>query len=326
MKKGFIVLLFSVFCGLCANAGKISTITATIHGYTGDVVYFDFMEQMADSREFPYQEGQTYSFDVELEDITMLKINTWVWICLKPGDSITVDLTYKERNYMSAEFTGAEDVVAVNNALRDMRMGRVAEKYRMDPDAAVVTLVPAADYHAQCLKRWQVEKEILDSVRQYMPEKMYYYLLSEHESIFLGNLIVFPYLRASYDRKNVEDVLPEGYWTVLDDYTPRGDEGSLYSHAYDGFLLSFVEYAHKRELAREGKEWQKNFSLQEGFDMIVDYYANDKSILDAVLCVYLYNAASAGKDFDEVDKLVKLYLKKYNKEKRFRNILQEVMQ
>ena len=51
-----------------------------------------------------------------------------------------------------------------------------------------------------------------------------------------------------------------------------------------------------------------------------------KNMVDAALCVYLYNAAAAGRDFDDVDKLVKLYLKKYNKNKKYREILQEVMQ
>lgn len=326
MKRLVLLFLFCVSCTVLAFAGKVSTITATIHGYTGETVYFDLIEQPEDSYEFPYAEGQTYTFDVELKGITMLKINAWVWICLKPGDSITVDLTYDGRNYKSAEFSGAEDVVAVNTALRDMRMARVAQKYRMDPDAALVTLVPAADYHAQCLERWQTEKAALDAVRKYMPDKMYYYLLSEHEAIFLGNLIVYPAMRASYDGKPVEQVMPADYWTVLDNYEPRGDEGSLYSHGYDGFLLTFADYAYKRDLVRAGKDWQKSFSLKEGFDMVVDFYSDNKNIIDAALCVYLYNAVAAGEDFDEVDELVKLYLKKYNKEKRFRKILQEVMQ
>ena len=327
MKKGLILLLLSVGLCLCASAGKVSTITATIHGYNRETVYFDFIEQMEDSHEFPYVDGQTYSFEVELKDITMLKINAWVWICLKPGDSITVDLTYDGNNYKTAEFSGAEDVVAVNNALRDMRMGRVAERYRTDTDAALVTLVPVVDYYNQCLHRWKVEKEILDGARQYMSDKMYYYLLSEHEAIFLGNLIAYPYQWAGYHGKRVEDAIPEGYWTVLDDYEPRGDEGSLYSHGYDGFLLTFVDYAHKRELVRQGSaDWQKQPSLRGGFDMVVDFYGDNKRILDATLCVYLYNAAAAGRDFDEVDKLTQLYLKKYNKEKKYREILQEVMQ
>ena len=159
-----------------------------------------------------------------------------------------------------------------------------------------------------------------------MPDKMYYYLLSEHEAIFLGNLIVYPAMRASYDGKPVEQVMPADYWTVLDNYEPRGDEGSLYSHGYDGFLLTFADYAYKRNLVRAGKDWRQELSLRGGFDMLVDFYGNNKNMVDAALCVYLYNAAAAGRDFDDVDKLVKLYLKKYNKNKKYREILQEVMQ
>lgn len=325
MKKGVLLFMLSAVLCLGANAAKVSTITATITGYNGKSVYFDLMEQMEDSHEFPYADGQTYTFDVELKDITMLKINNFVWICLKPGDSITVDLTYDGRTYKSAEFSGAEDVVAVNNALRDMRMSRVATRYKMDPDAAVVTLQPAADYQAQSLTRWKEEKAILDGARQYMSDKMYYYLLSEHEAVFLSNIISFPYMRAAYDRKDISEVMPKDYWTVLDDYTPRSDEGSLYSHAYDGFLLPYADYVYKRNLVREGKDWNKQFSLKEGFDMLVGFYT-DKNLRDAALCVYLYNAAAAGEDFKEIDKLAKLYYKKYNKNKRFRNALQEVLQ
>ena len=42
--------------------------------------------------------------------------------------------------------------------------------------------------------------------------------------------------------------------------------------------------------------------------------------------MFLYDAVAANKDFDMVEKLVKDYLKKYNKEKEYKKILNQVMQ
>ena len=66
--------MLSVGLCLCASAGKVSTITATIHGYNRETVYFDFIEQMEDSHEFPYVDGQTYSFEVEFSTTIYLDI------------------------------------------------------------------------------------------------------------------------------------------------------------------------------------------------------------------------------------------------------------
>ncbi len=325
MKRLLLICLMTAVCQ-CIYAKKKSLITVTTTGYSGEMMYFDFMQQPEINTEYTYREGETISFEVELNDITMLKINAWIWICLKPGDSITVDLQYEKKTYKAAEFRGAEDVVAVNNALRDMRMLRIENRYKMDPKAAMITLVPADKYHAMCLEEWKKETEILNQAKGYMPEKMYYFLLSEHEAIFLSNLITYPALRASYDGKAVEDILPEGYWNVLDNYTVRSDAGSLLSSNYAGFLLPYSDYVRKRDMIRKGMNpyEEKPYSLEEGFEYLVDFY--DKNLRDAALCVYLYNAAAAGMDFNVIDKLTAEYLKKYNKNKTYKRMLLEVMQ
>lgn len=323
MKKILLFILLGVFCQY-AGAVKKSVITATVTGYTGQKIYFDFIQQPEASCEFEYREGQPLSCEVELEDITMLKINSWVWICLKPGDSINIQLKFEDRSYREAEFSGAEDVVAVNNTIRDMRMLRVKNRYKTNVNAALVTLVPADKYHAQCLEQWEKEIEILNGARRYMSDEMYNFLLSEHEAIFLNNLIIYPFMRASYDGKNVEEIFPEGYWDVLDDYVVRSDKGSLRSDAYAGFLVPYEEYVYRRELRRAGGEWGKQRSLAEGFDALAKFY--DKNLRDAALCVYLYNAAAEGRDFEEIDKLTERYLKNYNKNKRYKKMLLEVMQ
>ena len=323
MVKLLLPLIVLALCHCAAMAGK-TVVTATLKGYSGKMVYFDFMPQTEENREYPYEEGRTYTFEADLKDITLMKINSWVWICLKPGDNLSVSLTYNERNYRTAEFSGTADAVAVNEALRDMRMLRVGNRYKTDTDAAAVTLVPADTYQNMCLEQWKKETEILDRAKGRMSGKMYNFLLSEHEAMFLGNLIAFPYLRASYDRKQIGDVLPEDYWEVLDHYTPRGDKGSLYSQAYEGFLVPYADYVRRRELARVGKEWTADLTLEEGFDYLASFYQKD--MRDAALCVYLYNAAASGKDFGRIDKLTKIYLKKYNKNKKYRDVLTEVMQ
>ena len=86
MKNLILVLLVSCFSAFSLTAKEVSRVSAQIQGFNGKMVYFDFVEKDGINQEFPYMENQEMEFGVELDDITMMKINAWVVVCLEPGD------------------------------------------------------------------------------------------------------------------------------------------------------------------------------------------------------------------------------------------------
>ena len=114
------------------------------------------------------------------------------------------------------------------------------------------------------------------------------------------------------------------YWSALDGYKLRDDEASLRSRAYQCMLAPYKDYVRAKEARDAGKEYEPLTSLEEQYKDFVAFY--DGSLRDTALFVFLYNSGAAGEDFDVIEKLVKDYLKKYNKNKEYKKILNQVMQ
>ena len=324
MRRIILALLLGCIFILPAGAkGKMTYITAEIQGYNGDMVYFDFMEKEGINAELPYQENQLMEIAVELDDITMLRINTWIYVCLQPGDSIHAKIVYDGKYHKTAEYTGTPQAVAIATALQEIRAARRAAGYKANMPAALVTLVEAKDYYAQTLSEWKKEICILDQVRDRISPGVYNNVLSELDGVFLTNLINYPYASAGFHKKKIQDCLADGYWDVLNDYKPRGDKASLRNRGYMSFLTTYKDYMRRKEAGNKAEGFTPNKSLEDEYADLADFY--DGSLRDAALFVFLYNAIANNGDFDRLDKLRKDYLKKYNKDKEYKKILAQIM-
>ena len=127
-----------------------------------------------------------------------------------------------------------------------------------------------------------------------------------------------------FTRKKLEDCLAEDYWTALDDYKLRTDEASLRNRVYMAFLLPYKDYMRRKEAHDQGKDYQPLTSLEDQY--------KDMAAFTKGLCrmrhysCFLYNSITSNGDFNVIEKLVKDYLKKYNKNKEYKKILNQVMQ
>lgn len=305
-------------------ATKKTKINATIVGYNGKEIFFDFIEQSGINESYPYQEGMEYMLEVELKDITMLKINSWIWICLQPGDALNIHIEYNGRNYKNATFSGNKEAVLINNTIRDMRNIRVENHYKQNPMAAIVTQVKSKDYCEASQKELEQELTILKKIENKIPKKVYNYLLSEHEGILLSNLLSYPHMVGAATEADKAQLFPENYWNLLDNYTIRRDKGSLRSTAYCSFLLPYKAYVVEREARKRGDLPKSGLSLREEYDELVSFY--DNPLREKALFVFLFNVIRTGKNFDEVEILTKEFLKDHATDKELKNILTQMMQ
>ena len=319
-----IICLCSLFSFTVAAKARPTVITAEIFGYQRDKIHFNFLEKEGINMEFPYKDGQLIEFTVELDDITTMILNTFIEVYLQPGDSIHVKVTYSGRNYDKVEFFGTPAAVAVNSKLHEKELLQRERKYKTNIPAMLVTLVDAKKFHEATLKEWKDEVEMLGQVKDQIDPRVYNMVLSGIEGTLLTNLMTYPYASSSYHKKKLEDCMATDYWTALDGYKLRDDEASLRSRAYQCMLAPYKDYVRAKEAHDAGKEYEPLSSLEEQYEDFVAFY--DGNLRDTALFVFLYDSIAAGKDFNVIEKLLKDYLKKYNKVREYKRILNQIMQ
>ncbi len=325
MRKLFLLLgVLLVCCGI-SHSQKLTSISAIVKGYNGKVIDFEFMNQEGINMQFPYQEGQEMSFEVKLNDINLVKVNSYIWLCVRPGDRIHADIQYDGRNYKTAEFTGTPEIIVANQVIRDMRNFRISNDYKMNTLAAIATLVPMEKYYEATKLELEKELAMLEAKKAEIPEDVYRYLYAEHESLLLTNLIKCPEIYAGVRKVKAEAVIyPESYWNILDNYQLHEDVHSLKSRPYMSFLLLYKYYMKKKAAHDQGKEYVQRTGMKEEYEELADFYKG--KLRENALFVFLYNQIVAGRDFNELERLVKDFLKKYNEDKYFRKTLTDMMQ
>lgn len=322
MKKWLLVIC-SCLLVIGLQAQKTTTISAVADGYNGKVIDFEFIDNPDNNMQFPYVSGQRMDFEVELKEPALVKINLWMWLMVCPGDEIHADIHYTGNNYRTAEFSGTPSAVALNEAIRDGRNQRIAVRYKTNPLAAVVTQVPANEYHEMTQKLWKQEQELLTQVHDRVNAFAYNYVWAELEGMYLSNLVKYPYIVSEVAKKKLEECLPEDFWTMLDGYTIKEDEASLKSVVYLGWLLDYKDYMEKRQAHLAGKTYLPERDLQKSYESLAAFF--DGKVRDAVLYAFLYQAISSPEGFDTAQQLCKDYFKRYNKNKSYRKELTEMM-
>lgn len=319
MKNFLCILILNCFIVFSSNAKKVSQVQVEIRGYEGRMVYFDFVEKDNVDKEFPYFEGQEMAFDVELEDITMMKINDWIQICLEPGDCIQAKIQYEGKRCRNIEYAGTPQAVAVGNYFQEIYMLRAQRRFRTNIPTLLVLNHDAKDYHALVLQELKDELEILDKIKPQISTRMYNYLRSELEATLLSNMITYPYASASFHKKSLDSCLADGYWHALDNYQLRDDEASLRNRLYMAFLIDYKDYEMHKMAFETGEDYSSQKSVEKEYQDLVSFYKGN--MRDAALFVFLCNQVMVNKDLKVVSALKKDYLKKYNKNKEYRQIL-----
>ena len=325
MKYIFLIIGLMGILAFPAEAKERATvISAEIYGYVRDKVYFNFLEEEGINMEFPYKEGQVMECTVDLDDVTTLVLNTFIEIYLQPGDSVHVKVIYDGTRYKSVEFSGTPAAVAICSAINKKEMLQRERRYKTNIPAMLVTQTDAKKFHAATVKEIKDEVEIISQVKDQVDPRVYNMAMAQIEGTLLTNLITYPYASADFHKKKLEDCLAEDYWTALDNYKLRTDEASLRNQVYMAFLLPYKDYMRRKEAHDQGKDYQPLTSLEDEYKDMATFYKG--ALQDAALFVLLYNSITSNGDFNVIEKLVKDYLKKYNKNKEYKKILNQVMQ
>lgn len=310
LKKIFTLLMLGSLYAYSATSQK-TKISATVTGYSGKVIDFEFMEDRSLNMQFPYAANREMSFETDLKDVTMLIINRYIWLVLQPGDDIDIAIEYEGRRYKTSVIKGTpSSSVVLAETIRDGRNARVASNYKMNPAAALVTLIDPTEYYHQSWDLLNMEKELMEANKSRINPESYNYYYSELEGLYLRNLINYPFMYSSYHRLET-DSIPDGYWTIFDNFKLRDDDASLKSKTYTAFLLSLKEYKDRLKAHNNNTSYRPERDIAKEYESIAATY--DGKIRDAALFVFLYNGITGGGDLNQLEKQMNLYFKQYNK-------------
>ncbi|MCA5003641.1 hypothetical protein [Sphingobacterium bovistauri] len=309
-----LVILLGVFGVEELYAQGKASVTARFNNTTRSKVFFHFNEKPSENMEFPYKAGQTIEFNVELDGITTLKINTFIVAFIQPGDSLVVDIDYEGSNYRDARFTGKNpSSILASNTINKIRYQRVNQaKYKTNIPAALAIQTPAKIFYNSTIEQWKTEISMLDEIKSDITPELYRFVQSEIDGIFIPNLINYP-----------DNDKQEGYWNALDKYIIRDDHSSLSNNAYLGILNTYMEYKLRKEAYENNKSYERSKDLNEQYHKIAKFY--DGRTRDAALLVFLYGAMQNGKDFETAEKLFQDYVKHHNINPRYKALLIEIM-
>ncbi len=319
--KIVLMILFLSVLNINLKAQKIARVGVEISGYDGDFVDFEFVNDAANNMTFPYEKNKMIDYIVELKEPSLLKINSWVWMVICPGDDIEVDITYQGRVYEHAKFKGTPSAVALNSAISDGSLIRLKDRYRLNPLAAVMTKVTTNDYHEATLRNWKKEKELLEAIRFQVNPEAYNYIYAEMEGIYMSNLVDFPFMAAAIRHQNFKDVEPKGFWTVMEGYQIKEDKFSLRSMSYINWLIEYADFMLKYEDYISGKEIRSVIDIESEYYFLAKFYKG--AVRDIVLYNYLTRLIDSGKDKVLVASFVDDYLKNYNRNRAFRKELKK---
>ncbi len=321
MKSIFPVIVFCCLF-LVVQAGKRTSVSVEVSGWKGNEIQFGFVEEPVLTMQFPYVEDQLIEFEVELTDITMMKINGWVAICLQPGDSIRAKVVYEGEVYKTVDYSGSPQAVVAATFLHQVREMRRERNYKSSGPAAWVTRIPVQTYYDATLKEWKDELALLEQVKGQLSEQLYSYLKSEVEGTLLPGLLVYPYAYADGTKQDIRQILPEGYGEVLDDYELREDDGSLRNRKYISFFTPYKAYM-KSKKAGTPEAFTLAGEMEQEYAEMAAFYGG--KVRDAALFALLYDAILTAKDMKTVERLKKEYQKKYNVNKTYRTTLDALM-
>ena len=319
--KVLLIIVFIFILNINLDAQKTARIGAKIYGYDGNTVDFEFVEDASNNMTFPYKEAQMMDYVVELKEPCLLKINSWVWIVLCPGDDIEVDIKYQGRVYEHAEFKGTSSAVLLNSAISDGSLIRLKDRYRLNPLAAVITKVMPTDYHTATLRNWGKEKALLEAVRAQVNPEAYSYIYAEMEGVYLSNLVNYPFMAAAIRHQDLKNIVPDGFWMVLDGYKIKEDKASLRSVSYVNWLVEYAKFEAKRQDFISGKEIKEIANVESVYELLSTFY--DGALRDTVLYNFLTQLIASGKYGTIITPLVDDYLRKYNRNKVYRKELRK---
>ncbi len=329
--KNFIMikkLLFSALLTIImldnsmVNAQERTVLSAQIYGYKGDMIYFDCVQTPLIRQEFYTNPGEEHLFAFDTDAMVCMLINGRTKVLMLPGDSVHVDIHYNGRNIESIDFSGSAETAKANKLLAGIDDIKRDMRYKSQLLAcAVVDVKPK--------ERLDASKVLLDKVSSMLSENginesMANYIMAGIESEAYISMMEYPVMYASMRGVSVDKQDIGDYWSLMDGITIRNDYSSLSNPDYSGMLMRYCFYQNEKTAKEKGNTYRMPDKLEDMYSELAAFYTAEQR--DAVLYNLLCNYIKNGQEIERADALYKEYISNYNKNERFKQVLDAILQ
>ncbi len=322
MKKGILfgLLAISSIIGT-AQAQEKATLSAQIYGYKGEMVYFDCVQTPLIRQEFYTNPGEEHLYSFDTDQLVCMLINGKTKVLLEPGDSIHANVTYNNK-LQDITFSGEENAVKNNQTMQKIETLKRDMRYKSQLLGCVALDIKPKDRIADSRILLEKVNAILDEAQ--LQESAKDYLLSQIEAEAYMSFIEYPVMYESVRKVAIAEQEIGDYWNIMDGYTLRKDAISLSNPEYVSFLMRYCFYMNEKRAKENNSTYSTPKRFEEMYKELAGFYSEEQR--DCVLYFLLRNFIMNGQEVERADLLYKEYKEKYNKNPKYIEILDSILQ
>ncbi|MDO4771297.1 hypothetical protein [Porphyromonas sp.] len=324
MKK----LLPLAICGLLsvsmAAQTKRTVLSAQVHGFQRDMIYFDCVQSPLIKAEFHTNPGEEHHFAFDTDEMVTLTINGKTKVFLEPGDSIHVNIRYEGKKIAEARFSGDDRAMAGSNLYRTIDQVKANMKYRSNLLGLVVLDVKPKDRFRDSHKLLQVTSDLLQKNADKISPAVAEYISAETEALAYTSFMEYPVMYADTRKLPIDRQEIGEYWSVMDGYNLRSSMTVLRCPEYVSLLMRYCFFQKEKEAARASSTYKAPNTLEDMYRLFADFYSGDQR--DHILFRLMSNFILGGKELERVDPLFEEYKAKYNTDQKNAHILERLLQ
>lgn len=325
IRKTFhLCLLLSALFGT-VQAQQRTTLSAQIYGYQRDMVYFDCVQTPLIRQEFHTNPGEEHLYSFETDEPVCLLVNGRTALLLQPGDSLHVDIRYEGRNIQSIDFSGTDEAVANNQALRNVDLLKRDMRYKEQLLGCAALDIKPAQRIADSHTLYNKVKEMLAKPESGLSKAASDYIMAGIEANLNLSLMEYPVMYASVRRLPVEKQEIGDYWKLMDDYRPANNAAALSNPDYVSMLMRYCFYLNEKAAVAKGKKYVMPDRFEEMYHELAAFFT-DPATKDAVLYQLICNFIRGGKEIERVDPVLKDYRENHNQDSKYIRILDNLLQ
>ncbi len=320
--------LFTVIAMLCwhgfAQGQNKTVLSSDIYGYKQDLVYYDCIQSPSVTAEFHNNPGEqyVYPFTTRFSPIVML-INGKTEVLMNAGDSVHVTIRQegKSRNVV---YSGSEKAVAANKMRQELRQAYRSLNYKTQLLSCVALDIKPQKRVTDAQTLLETVKTLAAKYQGKADKQLVDYIQAEQEASSYMSLMEYPRM---YEEVRHQAIAEQGigeYWKLMDGVKLREDAAAMMCPDYAGFLIRYCFYMGEKKAVEANTTYAMPQMLEGMYDEVKRFYTGAQR--DFALYTLMCNFIRNGKQVERVMPLYKEYKEKYNKNKVYMEVLDQLLQ
>lgn len=322
MKKGLFFVLTILLAINTVPAQDKATLSAEIHGYTQEMVYFDCVQTPFIRSEFHTNPGEIHSYTFDCNNLVCMMINSRTKVLLQPGDSLHVTISYDGRKVKSVKFSGSDSAVKNNIMLSNIDNIKRNMRYKSQLLGCVALDVkPKSRIDDSRTLHDKVKTMLADSPAT---DEAKNYAMAIIDSDVYISFMEYPVMYASVRGLAIDKQEIGDYTSIMNDAVLRNDAQAMNCPEYASLLMRYCFYKNEMAAKQSNTTYSMPTRFEDMYKELAAFYKDEQR--DFVLYTLLCNFIRNGQEIERADALYNDYVNNYNKNASYKKVLDSLLQ